>query len=491
MNDNSCTRQSGFNLPRMPRVTCRVIVVLLLAASLSVIVQGCTPQGGTPQPGISLEALVDAFNNHDPVALDTLIAADVLRHGPPGPPISSPGMPQGRDVIKGEWAAIWSAFPDAVMRIDTRIMDGDRLHAHYTVTGTHRGPFYGVMPTGAPAVLRLSESYRIDEGKIAEIWTVTDTFSTIQSLTLPMPAPAPLAPLRSTVLASFRPGRFMESIAIDADGVIYVSSMFEGEILRVAADGSSEVFANVPFGEMEGFKRGVVCLVFDHERGLNVVVSSRDPAVHGIWRYDRDGNGSRRAALPPESAPNGITIDRNGDLYVADSVYGTVWRVRKDATEATAWVSNPVIAPRPYIGMFPGANGIKIFDRAVYTVVSDTGRFVRIPIQDDGRPGLPEVMAEGLPGDDFAFDVHGNVYMTTHPYNTVVRYAPDGSRAVVASVEQHVVGPTSAAFGTLPGDEGSLYVLSDGGLANPLPGQELQPNIVRLEVGIAGNPIVR
>ena len=347
------------------------------------------------------------------------------------------------------------------------------------------------MPTGAPAVLRLSESYRIDEGKIAEIWTVTDTFSTIQSLTLPMPAPAPLAPLRSTVLASFRPGRFMESIAMDTDGVIYVSSMFEGEILRVAADGSSEVFANVPFGEMEGFKRGVVCLVFDHERGLNVVVSSRDPAVHGIWRYDRDGNGSRRAALPPESAPNGITIDRNGDLYVADSVYGTVWRVRKDATEATAWVSNPVIAPRPYIGMFPGANGIKIFDRAVYTVVSDTGRFVRIPIQDDGRPGLPEVMAEGLPGDDFAIDVDGNVYMTTHPYNTVVRYAPDGSRAVVASVDQHVVGPTSVAFGTLPGDEGSLYVLSDGGLANPLPGQELQPNIVRLEVGIAGNPIVR
>ena len=194
MNDNSCTRQFGFKLPRMPRVTCRLIVVLLLAASLSGIVQGCNPQGGTPQPGISLEALVDAFNSHDTVALDALIAADVLRHGPPGPPISSPGMPQGRDVVKMEWAAIWGAFPDAVMRIDTRIMDGDRLHAHYTLMGTHRGPFYGVMPTGAPAALRLSESYRIDEGKIVEIWTVTDTFSTIQSLTLPMPAPAPLAP---------------------------------------------------------------------------------------------------------------------------------------------------------------------------------------------------------------------------------------------------------------------------------------------------------
>ena len=462
--------------------------LLSVAVTLAALLSACTQEAEDHRAIV--DAMVNAFNANEPDRLDALVSVDVVRHGPPEALISIPGMPQGRDVIKAEWAGIKAAFPDAVMAADVINAQGAWINAHYKVTGTHQGPYYGVLPTGAPGEIRFAETYRLAGDEIAEIWTVTDSLNTLRFLTLPMPAPAAASHAPAEELSSFRPGRFVESIAFDEDGTAYVTSMFDGEILKLATDGSVEVFTKLPFGPMEGFSRGVICLVFDHEGGLNVDVSSSDPKIHGIWRFDKQGNGIRRAALPPHASPNGITIDSNGDLYIADAVHGTIWRVLNGSDQAQAWLVNPIIGPRPYLAMFPGANGIKIFDGAVYTVVSDTGRFVKVPILPDGSPGLPEVVAEGLPGDDFAFDSEGNVYMTTHPFNTVIRFKPDGSREILASVQQGVVGPTSVAFGTLPNDESTLYVLSDGGLSNPLPNQELRPNVVKLDIGISGNRIV-
>jgi sugar lactone lactonase YvrE/predicted ester cyclase len=446
----------------------------------------------SPAPDTAIvDALIAAFNENNLARLDDLIAADVVRHGPPGPPIEMPGAPKGRDIVRADWTSIRSAFPDAVMKLKALTASDDRISVHLSITGTQQGPYFGVLPTGAPVELRVAETYRVANGQVAEIWTIADTLSTIQALTLPVPRPAAMSPLTAEELTTFRPGRFLESIALDEQGTIYVSSMFEAEIIRVSPDGGAEVFASVPVGPPQGFTRGVVCLVFDRDGYLNVNVSSSDPAIHGVWRYDRDGNGRRRAALPPQAFPNGIAIDPDGNLYIADAVHGTIWRVRRDGDFAEPWVVNPLMAARPYVGTLPGANGIKVFDAAVYTVVSDTGRFVRIPILADGSPGLPQVVAEGLPGDDFAFDSEGNAYITTHPFNTVVRLRSDGSREIVASVDQGVVGPTSVAFGTVPGDEQTLYVLNDGGLSNPLPGQALRPNIVKLATSVAGDPIIK
>jgi sugar lactone lactonase YvrE/predicted ester cyclase len=471
-----------------------------LAALL--LVHGCgEPPPPSPEPPAReappadasiARAVADAFNAGDPAKLDALMAADLTRHGPPGPPIEIPGTPRGLDLVKAEWQALRAAFPDARMTVETALAGGDQVSAHYTITGTHGGPYYGVPPAGAQATLRAAATYRLDGGRVVEMWIVADPLNTLQALTMPVPAPAPAAALPAEELAHFAPGTFLESIALDARGRIFISSMFDGEILAVDANGQSEVFARVDFGPRESYYRGVVCLAFDQEGGLNAVVSSSDPAVHGVWRFEPDGAGARRAALPPHAAPNGIAVDGNGNLYVADSVHGIIWRIGRDDAEASAWLANPLLAPRPYLGgTIPGANGIKVFGDAVYTVVSDTGRFVKVPILEDGRPGLPQVVAERFPGDDFAFDVAGNVYMTTHPYNTVIRLAPDGARAVVASVAQGVVGPTSVAFGTAPADLATLYVLNDGGLAAPLADRELRPNIVRLATDVAGHPLVR
>ena len=81
----------------------------------------------------------------------------------------------------------------------------------------------------------------------------------------------------------------------------------------------------------------------------------------------------------------------------------------------------------------------------------------------DGKLGAPTVFASGIPGDDFAIDKEGSLYVTTHPFNTIVRVKQDGSRNIIADASQGIIGATDAAFGTTPGDENTLYVATDGG----------------------------
>ena len=60
----------------------------------------------------------------------------------------------------------------------------------------------------------------------------------------------------------------------------------------------------------------------------------------------RDGGAQ---PLPPEAAPNGITLGPDGDVYVADSLLGRVWRVPAGGGDAVVWVENDLLAPRPFL----------------------------------------------------------------------------------------------------------------------------------------------
>jgi hypothetical protein len=135
---------------------------------------------------------------------------------------------------------------------------------------------------------------------------------------------------------------------------------------------------------------------------------------------------------------------------------------------------------------------VKFYHNDLYASNSSTGNIVRISVQPDGSAGQVLVYATGVPTDDFAFDVLGNIYATTHPFNTVVKIGRDGTQTVIATPEQNVIGPTAAAFGVRGADRLNLYVVTDGGLF----GQLIDPNspagppsIVRLEVGVPGLPI--
>lgn len=71
-------------------------------------------------------------------------------------------------------------------------------------------------------------------------------------------------------------------------------------------------------------------------------------------------------------------------------------------------------------------------------------------------------MVSGIPGDDFAIGPEGSLFITTHPYNTVIKVSTRGARTIIARQEQHIVGATDAVFGRGTEDRDTLYVVTDG-----------------------------
>jgi steroid delta-isomerase-like uncharacterized protein len=87
----------------------------------------------------------ECFNQGNLATADELVAPD-SRDTSPGIP---PGVPTtGPDTLKSIVSQLRSAFPDLQVTIDEMIAEGDMVVARTTWTGTHRGNFQGIQPTG-------------------------------------------------------------------------------------------------------------------------------------------------------------------------------------------------------------------------------------------------------------------------------------------------------------------------------------------------------
>jgi steroid delta-isomerase-like uncharacterized protein len=61
-----------------------------------------------------------------------------------------------------------AGFPDIQWVLEEMIAEDDKVAARFTMRGTHRGPFYGVPPTGKSIDVQAMNFYRFDGGKIVE-----------------------------------------------------------------------------------------------------------------------------------------------------------------------------------------------------------------------------------------------------------------------------------------------------------------------------------
>jgi sugar lactone lactonase YvrE len=152
------------------------------------------------------------------------------------------------------------------------------------------------------------------------------------------------------------------------------------------------------------------------------------------------------------------------------------------------WIADDRL--RPERTQTPGANGIKLQDGWAWISVTDRNLILRTPVGKDGAAGQLEVAAKNLRADDFAFAASGALYIATHPAQTVLRLAPDGARTTIAGPDEGAVGTTACAFGRAPGDEGVLFITTNGGLWAPYRGEVQDAKLLRLEVGEAGQPLL-
>jgi predicted ester cyclase len=82
--------------------------------------------------------------------------------------------PDQAQAAKQQAADFRRGFPDVISTIEDLIAEGDRVVAGWKSLATHQGDYMGIPPTGNRVEFTGISFYRIEEGKIAESWTVED-----------------------------------------------------------------------------------------------------------------------------------------------------------------------------------------------------------------------------------------------------------------------------------------------------------------------------
>ncbi|XGV94712.1 MAG: DJ-1/PfpI family protein [Leptolyngbya sp. BL-A-14] len=286
----------------------------------------------------------------------------------------------------------------------------------------------------------------------------------------------PVEIVPAQTIAQFPVNTFLENIAIAADGTLFITSYEEAKIYQVTPGGAVSEAGQIP--------SSAAGMAFDPQGNLLVagVAADKTPTLFRIIQ----GEVEPLVAIKDGIFLNGMT-HLMGDRYlIADSYKGAIWEVDIAAKTARIWLQHDRLAKSDPTHPFPAVNGLKIYANTLYASNTQRQQLVRIPIQPDGTAGTPELWLTNVNLDDFAFDVAGNLYATTHVYNSVVRISPDGQVTAIATAEQGVTGCTALAFCRTGEDAAAVYVTTNGGMSLPLPSGIQPAQVVRLDVGIVG-----
>jgi hypothetical protein len=139
-----------------------------------------------------------------------------------------------------------------------------------------------------------------------------------------------------------------------------------------------------------------------------------------------------------------------------------------------------------YMPGYAGPNGIKLFGGAAYITNTGAGTIIRVPILPDGSAGVPSIYASGLALDDFAFGADGSLFLATQVENSVIRLFPDGTRSIIATQADGLLGDSALAFGRTATDSRDIYVVNNGGAYEDLAGGQRAATVVRLAAGVTG-----
>jgi steroid delta-isomerase-like uncharacterized protein len=111
----------------------------------------------------------EVWNEGKLEVLDELLSEAYLNHTP-----STPNPRPGPEGLKPIVAAIRTGFPDLHFRIEDVVATPDRVVARTLMTGTHLAPLFDLAPTGRRISVSQINIERIEAGRIAEHWRVTD-----------------------------------------------------------------------------------------------------------------------------------------------------------------------------------------------------------------------------------------------------------------------------------------------------------------------------
>lgn len=268
-------------------------------------------------------------------------------------------------------------------------------------------------------------------------------------------------------VVDFDPPDLPENLAIDEDGNIFMSMAVTRELRKLPADETTEAGLDkddtdlvATLGDNGTLVTGVAVdddgvlyaanPTFDPESG------EFDPETESpIWSVAPDGDTSEVTSLPDDAFPNGVLIDADHDrLLVSDSFRGEVWAIDLDCDDATTWLDDELLDPDTFVG----ANGLAVSEGALYVANLDSGRIVRVPINNDGSAGEPNVFVEDeslIGADGITFHNQSTLYVAVNSQDAIRRVNPAGKIKTVVSGDP-LDFPADVAFGTRA--RGHLFV---------------------------------
>jgi steroid delta-isomerase-like uncharacterized protein len=125
--------------------------------------------------------LDEAFNQGNLAVIDEVFTPNHFTH------TASPGIQNNNEGLKQLVTLFRTAFPDLNCTVEDEINADGKVAAHWTMSGTHKGPLMGTPPTGKSFSIQGLLFARIENGKIAEDWTLTDQMGMLQQLGLVPP----------------------------------------------------------------------------------------------------------------------------------------------------------------------------------------------------------------------------------------------------------------------------------------------------------------
>lgn len=120
-------------------------------------------------------AVEEIWNQGNYAVLNELVASDFVIHNPGGDI-------RGPEGAKEFFTLLHVAFPDIHFTIEDQVAAGDRVVTRWRASGTHKGDFQGIPPTGKQVTITAIDIDRIAGGKVVECWASMDELGLLHQL---------------------------------------------------------------------------------------------------------------------------------------------------------------------------------------------------------------------------------------------------------------------------------------------------------------------
>jgi predicted ester cyclase len=150
-----------------------------LAAPTAAQAQGMAPS--------LAELFAATLTAHDMVAFASLFADDYTNHqvSAAAPPSPGPSTKTAKQGSVDFFAARLAAMPDLKVAVEASVITADKVAASFVYTGTHRGVYFGIAPTGRPLRFTSCDIFRVQNGKFVEHWGMGDIAGILAQLRAP------------------------------------------------------------------------------------------------------------------------------------------------------------------------------------------------------------------------------------------------------------------------------------------------------------------